>query len=32
VQEDERRVHIRGEITARNKDLAGEGKRAGCSG
>jgi DNA-damage-inducible protein D len=32
VREDEMRVHIREEITARNRDLAGEGKRAGCKG
>lgn len=32
IREDEMRVHIRGEITARNKELAGEGKKAGCRG
>ena len=32
VQEDERRVHIRGEITVRNKELASEGSKAGCRG
>jgi hypothetical protein len=32
AREDEMRVHIREEITARNRDLAGEGKKAGCRG
>lgn len=32
VRDDEMRVHIRGEITMRNKELAGEGKKAGCRG
>lgn len=32
VEEDERRVHIRGEITIRNKELATEGSKAGCKG
>ena len=32
VREDEMRVHIRGEITTRNRELAGEGKKAGCRG
>jgi len=32
VEEDERRVHIRGEITNRNRELATEGKKAGCKG
>jgi hypothetical protein len=30
--EDERRVHIRGEITRRNRELASEGSKAGCRG
>ena len=32
VEEDERRVHIRGEITNRNRELASEGSKAGCKG
>ncbi|WP_072389483.1 KilA-N domain-containing protein [Hyphomicrobium sp. CS1BSMeth3] len=32
AREDEMRLHIRGEITLRNKELAGEGKKAGCQG
>jgi hypothetical protein len=32
VEEDERRVHIRGEITNRNRELASEGNKAGCKG
>jgi len=32
VREDEMRVHIRGEITERNRELASEGSKAGCKG
>jgi hypothetical protein len=32
VREDEMRIHIRGEITVRNRELASEGSKAGCSG
>lgn len=32
VKEDQMRVHIREEITSRNKELAGEGAKAGCRG
>lgn len=32
VQEDELRLHNREEITLRNKELAAEGKKAGCKG
>lgn len=32
VREDEMRIHIRGEITVRNRELASEGSKAGCAG
>jgi hypothetical protein len=32
VREDELRVQLRDETTARNKELAREGKKAGCRG
>lgn len=32
VREDEMRLHIREEISVRNKELAGQGKKAGCTG
>ena len=32
VREDEMRIHIRGEITVRNRELAAEGSKAGCAG